>query len=172
MKTQVKHLFALLFCALLISCSSSNNNENSDKNDDATANSDAETTKKDVSELNYQDVIALIYSDDGERIEWHGEEAPNTLSELLTIASEGVCGEDDCGQAMTITNNDENKTIETIVKAAYDIEGDIGYMAWKHTLSPGETQSMGCSHLCYNGKAYLFDRQVVGSVYVEDTTEE
>lgn len=170
MKAYANHLFTLFFCTLLLSCSSSNNNEKENK--DATDDVTEKTTKKDVSELTYRDVIAMIYSEDGEGIEWHGEEVSNTLSELLVFSSNGDCGEGDCGKAMFITNNDEDKTIEVIVKASYDLEGDIGFLARKYTLTAGETQSMGCSHMCYNGKAYLFDRQLVGSVYVLEQTED
>lgn len=167
MNTLIKLLFPLLICTLLISCSTSTTGENENSGEAVDNEKTPESTKKDLSELTYRDVIGMVFKDQGEGIEWHGEEMPNTLIESIVINSEGICGDGDCGKTMYITSLDSTKSIEIIMKGAYDLEGDIGYIARKYTLSPGEKLSIGCSHLCYDGKNYLFDRQVVGSTYVE-----
>jgi hypothetical protein len=167
MNTQTKILFTLLFCTLLISCSSSTNSENNNSDEEAPEEKTPETTNKDLSELTYRDVVDLVFKDQGEGVEWHGEEMPNTLISLISIGNEGDCGEGDCGKSMYISNTDSTKSIEVIMKGAYDLEGDIGYIARKYILSPGEKLSIGCSHLCYDGKSYLFDRKIVGSAYIE-----
>jgi len=164
MKTQLNLLLTLLFCSIIVSCSTSNSSENESAEEQETE----ESPKKDISELTYSDVIDLVFQDQGEGVEWHGEEVPNTLALSVAISSEEACGEGDCGKAMYITSTDSTKTIEVIMKGAYDLEGDIGYIARKYDLAPGQKLSLGCSHLCFNGKSYLFDRQVVGSAYIEE----
>ena len=123
---------------------------------------------KDVSELTYQDVTEMVFSDEGERIEWHGEQLPNDALEYLAFKQEGKCGENGCGDALYLANTSVDKTIAAVVKGAYNINGDVGYIARKYIIPAGKQLSVGCSHLCYDGQAYKFDREVVSSLY--DTT--
>jgi len=126
---------------------------------------DTTEEKEDVSELTYQDVTEMVFSDEGERIEWHGEQLPNEAMDYLSFKLEGKCGEDDCGDALYLTNIHVDRGITAIVKGAYDINGDVGYIARKYIVPAGKQLSVGCSHLCYDGKAYKFDREIVSSVY-------
>ena len=80
----------------------------------------------------------------------------------------GRCGENECGKSILVVNNHESLTLEFIVKAAYDLEGDVGYLARKYQIEPNQELGIGCSDLCYNGKPYSFERSIVASSLVPD----
>lgn len=123
-------------------------------------------TATDVTQLTFTDVRDMVFDDEGEGVEWHGEEMPNTLISFLTIEPGAPCGEGDCGNRLSLTSSAE-KTIELIIKGDYDIKGDQGYMSRKYTIAPGATLMIGCSHLCYGGESFEFLRTIVGSAYTE-----
>lgn len=95
MNTHIKLLFTLLFCTLLISCSISTTSENENSGEVAENAEIPKITKKDLSELTYRDVIDVVFKDQGEGIEWHSEDMPNSLTESIAISSEGICGAGD-----------------------------------------------------------------------------
>jgi len=153
--------FSLLAAVILVfGCSTATNNETSE-----TAEAEP-TEEKDVTQLTYQDVVAMVYDDDGEGLEWHGEEMPNELTGFLSIDSGEPCATGNCGNELTLTNTAE-KTITVIVKGDYNIEGDMGYIPRKYTVDAGQTARIGCSHLCYGEGSYAFTRAIVGSEYAE-----
>lgn len=155
------HLFLLALFAIAISCTPAAKND-----ENATSETEAEAATKDVTQLTYRDVVAIVFDDDGEGIEWHGEEMPNTLGDLLTIDSGDSCGENGCGTQLSLTSLAE-KPMTVIIKGDYDIKGDQGYIPRKYIIEPAQTLSIGCSHLCYQGESYEFLRTVVGSAYTE-----
>lgn len=158
-------LSLILPLALLLSfCTSGNNKPPESEAEEPVA---AIENKKDVSELTFNEVYGMVFGESGNRREWHGEEMPNTLTNMLSIATGEPCGEDNCGNALSITNNSD-KSIGVVIKGAYDIEGDQGYMAVEYEITAGQSVNIGCSHLCYVGKSYLFDREIVGSWYMEE----
>ncbi|WP_420388299.1 hypothetical protein [Roseivirga sp.] len=125
-------------------------------------------TVKDISELSLLDIDQIIFrEDDGTRKEWHGDYLPNTLSDLIDMSSSGPCGEDDCGKKLTMTNKGD-KTMGVVTKLAFSIKGEAGQMAREYLIGPGETLTIGCSHLCYHGESVLFERSIVGSWYAEE----
>lgn len=143
---------------LIFGCSqSSPNSGNSESTAEATTDE-----LKDVNDLTYQDVVSLVFQDDGEGVEWHGEALPNDLKEFLIIEEGPPCGENDCGKSVTIRNTSD-KTIVVITRGDFDINAEQGYLARKYIIVAGETLSMGCSHLCYQGESFSFVRAVVGS---------
>lgn len=147
---------------LLISCGQTANT-----NDEEQSKEQPETASaKDVDQLTWQDVVAMVFDDQGEGIEWHGEEMPNDLTEFLVINSGDPCGEEDCGQRLSLVNISD-KSITTIIRGDYDIEGDVGYIPRKYVIDAGDTLMIGCSHLCYGGKGYKFPRTFVASAYTE-----
>ncbi len=161
--TTMKKLFLpfLILFVLGSSCTQSTNQEDSESTE-ATESTESSS----VDQLTYQDVVAMVYDDEGERIEWHGEEMPNDLVGSLSIALADPCGENDCGHQLTLTNTD-SASITAIIRGDYDIEGDQGYIPRKYLIEGGATLKIGCSHLCYGGKGYEFRRTIVGSEYTK-----
>lgn len=158
-----KTFFTLLFILLVaFSCTSTNNEQSSD----TTKESETTEAPKDATQLTWRQVVAIVYEDQAEGIEWHGEEMPNELADLLTIDTGEPCGEADCGTRLLLTSSAE-KTMTVIIKGDYNIEGDQGYIPRKYTIEPDETLVIGCSHLCYEGKSYEFLREIVGTEYVD-----
>ncbi len=164
MKKSIQFLFALLIGIILVSCGQSQKNSDTEES----SSESKSTAAKSVDQLTWQDVVAMVFDDEGERIEWHGEEMPNDLTAFLVIANDGQpCGENDCGER-TFLINTSNQTITTIIRGDYDIEGDVGYIPRKYVIGAGDTLMIGCSHLCYGGKGYEFPRTIVSSQYEEE----
>lgn len=155
------HLFLFILC-LLFSCS---NPGQQAENAETGKTADSAEPKK-VNDLTYREVVALVFKDEGEGIEWHGEALPNELASFLVIEEGGPCGENDCGKTVTIRNTSD-KTIVAITRGDFDINDEQGYIARKYTIAAGESLSMGCSHLCYQGEGFPFSRTVVGSEHSE-----
>ncbi len=160
-KTFEFSLILLLFIAVF-SCSKSTQNEEKTTE----AKEVAADGAKDVNDLTYREVVDLVFKDNGEGVEWHGEVLPNELVEYLVLSEGDPCGEEDCGKDLTIQNTSD-KTIVAITRGDFDINEEQGYLARKYTIAAGQTLSMGCSHLCYQGEGYPFPRTVVGSEYLE-----
>ncbi|WP_436515523.1 hypothetical protein [Ekhidna sp. To15] len=155
--------FLLFFISIaLISCGPSSERSESEQTEES---AETETTQE-VDQLTYQDVVAMVYDDQGEGIEWHGEEMPNDLTQFLVITEGNVCGEGDCGKRLSLINTSD-RSITTIIRGDYDIEGDQGYIPRKYVVSASDTLMIGCSHLCYGGKGYSFPRTIVASTYTE-----
>ncbi len=148
----------LSFLCLIFSCSNPSQQAENSGSDKSTT---AEEPKK-VNDLTYREVVDLVFKDEGEGIEWHGEALPNDLTSFLVIEEGGPCGENDCGKFVTIRNTSE-KTIVAITRGDFDINGEQGYIARKYTIAAGQVLSMGCSHLCYQGEGFPFSRTIVGS---------
>ncbi|MEO9870027.1 hypothetical protein [Ekhidna sp.] len=163
MKRSTYYLFTVASVFILISC-----NQTTKKNSSKQPDKESETlhAREDVDQLTYQDVVAMVYDDEGERIEWHGEEMSNDLTQFLTISKGDPCGEEDCGKILSLINS-ADQTITLVIRGDYDIEGDQGYIPRKYIIPATDTLLIGCSHLCYGGKSYEFQRTIVGSKYVE-----
>lgn len=151
--------FLVILC-LISSCSNSSQQAENTETDEASAG----VAPKEVNDLTYREVVDLVFKDEGEGIEWHGEALPNELSTFLIIEEGEPCGENNCGKNVTIRNTSD-KTIVAITRGDFDINGEQGYIARKYTIAAGQALSMGCSHLCYQGEGFPFSRTVVGSEY-------
>ena len=155
--------FIFLYVLFVLSgCSGSNQNKDSS----AVASEASSEELKDVNDLTYMEVVELVFKDEGEGVEWHGEALPNEMKEALVIEEGGPCGEHDCGKTVSIRNT-ADKTIVAITRGDFDINDEQGYLARKYTILAGQTLSMGCSHLCYRGEAFPFRRAIVGSEFSE-----
>ncbi|MTI39852.1 hypothetical protein [Fulvivirga lutimaris] len=150
-----------LFCfaLLTIACNSS------DKTNKQSSNSEEET------KLTFDYVVEKVFNDDGTPVEWHGEALANDFKDSLEINKSGKCGDGDCGENMTMKNTTD-QDLEVLVKGAYNIGGDEGFIACKYIIAAQSEVSIGCSHLCFEGEAYLFDRVIIGSKVYEDPEEE
>lgn len=163
MKKSIHFLLTLVTCITMLSCSQTASTDESAQSEEQ---AEAVDSTQDVSQLTYQDVVAMVYDDEGEGIEWHGEEMPNTLTDFLTITTGEPCGEGNCGNRLALTNT-ADQSITLIVKGDYDLEGDQGYIPRKYVVGAGEKLMIGCSHLCIGGKSYEFPRTIVGSEYTQ-----
>jgi hypothetical protein len=159
MKNKIHFYLAIIAGTLLFSCGQSAKNTETGKSTQLESKA-----KSDISQLTYQDVVAMVFDDEGERIEWHGEEMTNELTEFLTIKTGELCGEENCGKRLILTSI-ASKTISLIVRGDYDLEGDQGYIPRKYVIEGGASLQIGCSHLCFDGKGYEFQRTIVGSEY-------
>lgn len=127
---------------------------------------DEEKTK-----LTFDQIIEKVFDDDGTPVEWHGEALANYFKDSLVINQSGNCGDGDCGQSLAMKNTTAQK-LEVLVKGAYNIEGDEGFIACKYIVPAQSEVSIGCSHLCFEDEAYLFDRIIIGSkAYVDSEGE-
>ncbi len=118
---------------------------------------------KNITEITYYDLLKEVFEDDGYGIEYHGEALPNEFIESLMITKEGLCGSGGCGEGLFIVNSSAADTLEIIVNGAYDLEGNIGNIARQYVIPANGKVSIGCSHLCFEGTPYAFERKIVGS---------
>lgn len=165
MKKTMRIPLILLFIVGLHACGTSGNSQaeaNSD-NDGATT-----PTPEDVSDLTIMDLFALIYPDStGTPLEWHGEALPNDLTEYLVISEGESCGDQGCGRQLLMTNT-ADRAIGLMTKADFSIRDRQAYLACEFILDAGQTLSIGCSHLCFNGESFPFSRSIVGSWYMDE----
>lgn len=152
------HLFCFAFCLIgFASCSSKEA-----KNDE----SSEEETK-----LTFAFVVEKVFSGDGTPVEWHGEALANGFQDSLVINKSGKCGDGDCGENMTMKNSSDQE-LEVLVKGAYNIGGDEGFIACNYIVPAQGEVLIGCSHLCFEGESYLFDRIIIGSKVYEEPEDE
>lgn len=121
-----------------------------------------ETSDTEEDQLTYMELYNLVTLETGNRIEWHGEDTDKSAAEFLTITEGESCGENDCGKAVYLENSSEN-LIQVIIQAPFQIEDVSSHLATRYSIEGKSKISIGCSHLCYDGEAYLFERRVVGA---------
>lgn len=158
--------YSLVFIASLCFTACKTGGSNTDEK--ASKKSTEAERVKDVSELSVMDLFALIYPDStGTPLEWHGEALPNNLADSLQISEGEPCGDKGCGKQLLLTNN-ATRAVGLMTKADFSIRDRQAYLACKFEMDPGQTISIGCSHLCYNGEAFPFTRTIVGSWYLDE----
>ncbi len=121
---------------------------------------DTSTEKED--DLTYMELYNMVTLETGERIEWHGEELDKSATEFLTITEGEPCGENDCGKAMFIENSGDEQ-VHVVIHAPFQIDDVSSHLATRYSIPANSKIAIGCSHLCYEGEAYLFERRVVGA---------
>ncbi len=121
-----------------------------------------DTSTEEEDELTYMELYNLVIQETGQRIEWHGEELETSAAEFLTITKGEACGENDCGKSVFLENSSENR-IQVVIQAPFQIEDVSSHLATKYTIEASSKIAIGCSHLCYEGESYLFERRVVGA---------
>ncbi|MEQ9402925.1 MAG: hypothetical protein RIM99_05015 [Cyclobacteriaceae bacterium] len=112
--------------------------------------------------LTYMELYNLVIQETGQRIEWHGEELEKDATTFLTISEGEPCGENDCGRAMFLENTSEG-TIHVVIQAPFQIEDVTSHLATQYSITGNSKISIGCSHLCYDGESFLFERRIVGA---------
>lgn len=125
----------------------------------------SDTPEETSTELTYAKMEEMVFSgnDEGERVEWHGQELNVEAAGDIEISESDDCA---CGKKLQITNNSD-RTVEVVVQAAFSIEERNSHIARKYVLPGGASQAAGCSHLCNGDQEYLFDRKVVGAEYAD-----
>ena len=127
-----------------------------------------EETKRSIADIAYYDLLTEVFTDDGYGIQYHDEELPNDFFELLSITKDGLCGSGGCGEGLFITSASATDTLEIVVNGTFDLEGNTGNIARQYVVPPNSNIAIGCSHLCFEGTPYPFERTIVGSkVFVE-----
>ena len=163
MKNTIYTALVILSGIILFSCNQSAKTETSDQ-----ASKLASETITDISQLTYRHVIKMVFDDEGEGLEWHGEEMPNEFAKFLTFTTGEACGEGDCGNRLFIKNS-ADKVMTVIVRGDYDLEGNQGYIPRKYVIDGGASIQIGCSHLCFGGKGYEIPRTIVESAFVSES---
>jgi len=122
----------------------------------------SEVPEEEEPELTYMEFYNLVIQETGQRIEWHGEDLDKSAAEFLTISDGDACGENDCGKAMFLENSSDN-LIQVVIQAPYQIDDVSSHLATQYSIEGNTKISIGCSHFCYDGEAYLLERRVVGA---------
>ena len=117
-------------------------------------------------ELTFKDLFKLVIQDTGQPIEWHNEDLDKTAQKDLLISKEGKCGENNCGEALFMENTSDSK-VEIVIQAPFQIEDVSSHLAVKYLIDPKTKIPIGCSHLCYDGESYSFERRIVGAKYLD-----
>lgn len=146
--------FAFLSVLIVIGCRPSTNEK---------AEEAVEENKNDLSGLTYYDLLKQVFEDDGFSFTWNGEALPNDFISSLSITKDGMCGSGECGDLLWITNSSAGDSLEVIVKADYDLEGDTGQITRQYVIPANGKVIIGCSHLCVEGTPYAFEREIIGS---------
>lgn len=124
---------------------------------------------KPIEELTWREFTGVVFvNDEGQGIEWHDEPENHQTGEDLVIQNtEELCGGDNCGNTVSITNSNPEKAIKAIITYGYNLEGDIGYVPRSYEIPAGTTLKAGCSHFCYNEISYPLTVKVVESSYID-----
>lgn len=126
------------------------------------------TEEEDV--LTYMELYEMVVQGTGTRVEWHGEALDQSAVNMLTIFKEGKCGEKECGDAVFIENVSDNM-IDFIVQAPFQIDDVTSELATRYSIEGNTKISIGCSHLCYDGESYLFERRIVGAKEITEADQ-
>lgn len=133
----------------------------------STKQTSPEPVVKDISELSYIEIYEALFADSNGGFDAHGDlygqEAISHLSILGQASS--------CGDALVLTSRDTEKGITLAIKANFNFPGNPNAeMIRAYTIKPAERISIGNSKLCYGGKEYTVQREIVSAGFAKDTT--
>lgn len=130
---------------------------------------------KHASELTYLDIYNIaLAAENGGGMDFHGDPFGNEASNDLSIYANGSCGKDECGISLVMENKNSQKAVAAVIKAKFKLPGNnISEMVRMYQLQPGQSLSIGCSHICHQENSYMIQREIVSAGYieVEETSE-
>lgn len=158
MKLQNNLILGVVF-SICIACGGTSKTETKEK----------EEVKTDVSELTYLQIYQLVLEQaNGSGMDFHGEGYGMEASEKVTISQGDSCGESNCGNLMVVTNSGDTP-IKFAVKANFTLPGNpLTEMIREYRVEANETAIVGCSHLCYEGNSYKFDREIISAAFISE----
>ncbi len=120
-----------------------------------------ENTAKDISELSYLEIYQALFTDGNGGFDAHGDLYGQEATSELVIEN----GPDPaCGEALSLRSKETEREITLAVRANFDLPGNPHTeMLRAYTIKPTETISIGTSKLCYNGKEYAVQREIVSA---------
>lgn len=101
-------------------------------------------------------------------MDFHGEGYGMEAAENVTLTQGESCGESNCGNLMVVTNSGDTP-IRFAVKANFTLPGNpLTEMIREYRVEANETAVVGCSHLCYEGNSYKFDREIISAAFISE----
>jgi len=119
-----------------------------------------ENTLKDISELSYIEIYYLLFTNNNGGFDAHGDLYGQGAVSSLSFSEETSS----CGKGLFISNNSSSNIITFALKASFNFPGNPNSeMVRAYTLKANEKISVGNSKLCYNGKEYIINREIISA---------
>lgn len=144
-------LFVFCFSFFFINCNDKNANK---------LNIPEENTLKDISELTYVEIYHQLFTKESGGVDMHGEMFGQEAVSSLKFSNENSS----CGEALFITNSDSVRPVSLAIKASFSFPGNtIKEISRIYFLKPTEKLPIGHSLMCYNGKEYIINRDIISA---------
>jgi len=152
-------LFLFLSVTILISSCKSDK-----KSPDKSTINTTENTLKDISELSYIEIYYLLFTKNNGGFDAHGDLYGQDAVSNLSFSKETSS----CGKEVFLSNNSSTNTITFALKASFNFLGNPNNeMVRAYTIKANEKISIGNSILCYNGKEYILNREIISAGIVQ-----
>lgn len=146
----------LVLLTLFIFCSSCKNNT---KPSERSVNNTESKNVKNISELTYVEIYYTLFTNNNGGMDFHGDAFGQDAISSLTTTEENST----CGKAFFLTNNSD-KEIELAVKSSFSFPGNpTTEIIRAYKVKPAEKVSIGNSKLCYDGKEFLIQKDVISA---------
>ncbi len=150
----LKSLFVLF--ALFIFCSSCKNNTKPSEN---SVNTSETKSIKNISELTYVEIYYTLFTNNNGGMDFHGDAFGLGAMTSLTRIEENST----CGKALFLANNSD-KEIKLAVKSSFSFPGNpTTEIIRAYRIKPAEKISIGNSKLCYDGKEFMIQKDVISA---------
>ncbi|MEK6154563.1 hypothetical protein WIW50_14935 [Flavobacteriaceae bacterium 3-367] len=128
---------------------------------------DPEPVVKDISELSYIEIYEALFTDSNGGFDAHGDLYGQEAVSHLSIQERASS----CGDALELSVQDTEKDITLAIKANFNFPGNPNTeMIRAYTIKPAEKISIGNSKLCYDGKEYVVQREIVSAGFAKEST--
>lgn len=126
-----------------------------------------EVQTKDISELTFLEVYMLAFEDgSGGGMDFHGESFGVEAQSDLELIDGVPCMTKDCGTVQLLRNKNKEQELEVAIKASFLLPNNPAKEIYRYYLVPADSAvSVGCSHICHNGKRYPVKREINSAGY-------
>ncbi|MDT7830894.1 hypothetical protein RQM59_00795 [Flavobacteriaceae bacterium S356] len=151
---KLKSLFLLL--TLFVFYSSCKNNSKPSKN---SINTSEKKSVKNISELTYVEIYYALFTNNNGGMDFHGDAFGQGAVSSLSMTEVN----DDCGKGFFLTNTSD-KNIDLAVKSSFSFPGNpTNEIVRAYKIKPAEKISIGNSKLCYDGKEFMIQKDVISA---------
>ena len=121
----------------------------------------AKSALKNVNELTYIEMYHVVFKDNSGGMDAHGDLYGQAAVSNLKI--ENSTTKSYCGESLLLVS-DSDKEIELAIKATFKLaDNPTKEFIRAYVIKPTEKNVIGTSKVCYNGKEYQINREIISA---------
>lgn len=133
--------------------------KNNVRNSEGSINASQNKNVKNISELTYVEIYYALFTNNNGGMDFHGD----AFGQSAMLDLKRTVTDDSCGKGLFLTNM-SGKDINLAVKSSFSFPGNpTTEIIRAYKIKPAEKISIGNSKLCYDGKEFMIQKDVISA---------